>query len=65
MKAQDWPFGEEIGDRLKKMLPPQLQEPKEGEAQTPSDPAQIAQAKASELELQKAEAEVQRPAPMR
>jgi hypothetical protein len=60
VKAQDWPLGEEIGDRLKKMLPPQLQEPKEGEAQTPSDPAQIMQAKASELELQKAEAEVQK-----
>jgi len=61
-KAQDWPLAEEIGDRLKKAIPPQLTQ-KEGEEPPPPDPAQQAQAEmqqhAAELTLNEQAAKVQ------
>jgi hypothetical protein len=37
-KSFDWPMADKISDRLKKMLPPQLQEPEDGQ---PAIPAQV------------------------
>ena len=38
IKAMDWDGADEIAERMKKMLPPQLQEQKEGEDQKPLPP---------------------------
>ena len=38
VKAMDWDGSEELAERFKKMLPPQLQEQKEGEDQKPLPP---------------------------
>lgn len=63
-KAQDWPMAEEIGKRLKKMLPPGMVEPEEGEEPKQPDPAQMAQMQmaqhAAELGLQGQEAQVRK-----
>lgn len=57
-RNSDWPQADEIADRLEKMLPPNLQKPKEGQPPPPPPPpppevmAQMAKAKASQEEHQ-------------
>jgi Phage P22-like portal protein len=45
VKNMDWPEAQAVSDRLKKMLPPQLQDPKDG-----ADPAQQAQQMTQQLQ---------------
>ena len=61
-KAQDWPMADEIGERLKRAMPPQItQDP--NQPPPPPDPAQQAamqmQQAAAQLALRKQQAEVQ------
>lgn len=46
-KAQDWPLAEEIGERIKRTLPPQIVQDKD-EPPPPPDPAQQAQMQAQQ-----------------
>lgn len=41
LKNMDWPDSEKIAERLKKMLPPQLQETPDGKPPTPSPPPEV------------------------
>ncbi len=54
-KAQDWPMAEQIGERLKKLMPPQILAGEDGEEPPPPDPAQQAQ---QQLQMQGAQADV-------
>ena len=58
-KAQDWPMAEEIGERLRKALPPGVAEPEEGEEEQGPTPEQIAQAEAQATEQAAVEREQQ------
>jgi hypothetical protein len=46
VKNMDWPEAQAVSERLKKMLPPQLQDPKDG-----ADPAQQAQQMGQQLQV--------------
>lgn len=61
VKNMDWAGSDEIQDRLKKMLPPELREPEEGEPEgpPPPDPAQQLQ-QATAVELSRLEIEEKR-----
>jgi hypothetical protein len=49
-KNMDWPGAEELADRLRKMLPPGIAEPKEGEQPAPPPPPNpLEQLKAQEM----------------
>lgn len=51
-KAQDWPMAEQIGERLKKAMPPQITQGEDGEEPKAPDPQQL---QAQQMQLQGAQ----------
>lgn len=51
-KAQDWPGAEELAERLKKTIPPQLLDPKDGGGGIPPEVAQQMQQQLQQLQME-------------